>query len=114
MILDKMRKLAKKTFNKKTYLLMVINRFVPESFGKILDIEINREEKNLFLLFHKAEEEATLHLHSYAIIYKVRQPYLVFKSIEKTGYFKSMFPQLSHTKEIAIEHKYVEFLKRLI
>ena len=113
-IFKKVRKFTKKAFSSKTYMLMGINRVMPETLGKMNDIMIDRENKNIFLQLEQDGKSAGLNIFEYGLQYQGNTAYLVFKSIEKTGYLNSMLKDIHHNKKIKVDPKYIKLVERMI
>lgn len=114
MIFKKIKKLGKKAFSSKTYLLLGLNKFVPEDFGKIIDIAVDREDKNIFVSLEKESKKGSLSILKYAVVYEGTQAFLSFDTIEKDGYLKSLFKQAKIDKKIKIDPKYIKAVRRMI
>ncbi len=114
MIFKKIKKLSQKVFSSKTYLLLGLNKFVPDDFGKVIDISVDREDKNIFVTLEKERKQGTLNIFKYAVVYEGSQPYLSFDKIEKDGYLKSKFQQVKIDKKIKIDPKYIKVVQRMI
>jgi sporulation protein YlmC with PRC-barrel domain len=114
MIFNTMRRLAKKAFSSKTYVLAVINRFVPESLGKVTDLEIDRESKNIALKLLRGDEDASLHVKKYGIRYRGSRSYLIFETIFAQGFLRPQLKSAMKNREIEIEKRYIKAVKTLI
>ena len=114
MIYKKIKKLTKKVFSSKTYVLLGINKFVPDDFGEVTDIVVDREEKNIFVALVKEGSTGNLNILKYAVVYEGTQAYLTFSKIEKDGYLKSSLKQAKIDKKIKIDPKYIKVVQRMI
>lgn len=114
MIYDKIKKMTQKTFSSKTYVLMGVNKFIPEHFGKVTDLVVDRTEKNIYVSLDKKEDKAKLSILGYHIIYKGTQPYLAFNKLHKDGFLNDKLGSLIISKEIAIDSKYIKLVQRMV
>lgn len=114
MITQKIRRFAKKVFSSKSWVLGIINRFVPQDFGKVEDLTLNRDEKTLYLLLKKEELESQITINNYALRYEGSKSFITFKSIEADGYLKSRLKSALKTKEIEVDPKYITLVKKFL
>jgi sporulation protein YlmC with PRC-barrel domain len=114
MIFNTMRRFAKKAFSSKTYVLAGVNRLVPETLGKVTDLEIDRENKNISLELLRGKEQAALHVKNYAIRYRGSRSFLVFETLYAQGFLKSQLKSAMKNREIEIEKRYIKAVKTLI
>lgn len=114
MIFKKINKLTNKMFSSKTYLLIGLNKFIPDELGQIVDMTVDRGDKNIFLELEKEKNKARLNILKYGIVYEGTQAYLSFDKIEKDGYLKSALKSVQSDKKIKIDSKYVKVVQRMI
>ncbi len=114
MIYKKIKKLTTKVFNSKTYLLMAVNRYVPEAFGKITDLSVDKDEKNIYIQMQKDEKTAHLGILKYAVTYKGSQAYLSFEKIEKDSYLESTLKNVDIKNNIKIDPLYLKIVKSML
>jgi hypothetical protein len=114
MIFKKIQRLTKKAFSSKTYLLLGLNRVVPDNLGKINDIMVDREEKNIHLSLEQQGSSADLSILGYGLEYEGNTAYLIFNKIEKTGYLNSTLKNLQHNKRIKVDPKYIKLVQKMI
>lgn len=114
MIFKKIKKLTKKIFSSKTYLLMVLNKFAPAEFGEIKDIMLDKEAKNIYLELEKNEQESVLNIINYSIKYEGSQAYLHFDKLELSGFLKSLLKDFTLKKKIKIDPKYIKIVRTLL
>jgi len=114
MILTKMRRLAKKAFSSKTYVLAVINRFVPDTLGTVTDLRIDRDAKELFLSLRKDDERSDLRVERYGVRYSGGRSFITFEGLEADGFLKPRLKTLLNTREIEVDPRYVKLLQRVV
>ncbi|HEO98177.1 MAG: hypothetical protein JW682_01290 [Campylobacterales bacterium] len=114
MIYKKIAKLTKKVFSSKTYLLMGLNRYVPETFGKLTDIAVDREGKNIYLQMRKSGEEAHLNILKYGVEYQGNTAYLTYGSIERDAYLHSALKDYTIDKRIKVDPKYIKIVQAML
>jgi len=110
----KLKKLAKKAFSSKTYLLLTINKMVPDNLGEVIDISVDREAQHLFVAFAKGIEKANLTIEGYGIEYEGKDAYLIFDTIRKEGYLKSMLKGFHADKRIKVDPKYLKLIEKMV
>ncbi len=114
MIYKKISRMAKKVFSSKTYVLAFMNSFIPENFGKIINLNIDREEKNIFIELEKEKKSATVELSNYSMLFRNSKSFLVYETLAATGFIKPMLKSLSKQREIEIEPRYVTLVNRFV
>jgi len=114
MIYTKIKRLSKKIFSSKTYLLAGLNRVIDDDLGKITDITVDRENKNIHLELGKGQESGRLDVLGYGIVYRGNKACLTFNSIEKSGYLKKALQGLKIKNEIAINPLYIKIVERIL
>jgi hypothetical protein len=114
MIFKTMRRFAKKAFSSKTYVLAGVNRLIPDTFGTMTDLEIDRENKRIDVQLHRGEARASLHVGDYAIRYRGSRSYLTFGELRVEGFLKSHLKKEIREREIEIEKRYIKAVKTLI
>ncbi len=115
MIFNKIKKMANKVFSSKTYMLLAINKFVPEEFGKVVDIDVNRDEKEIFVkLDSNKNEQGNLKIVKYSIIYEGTQAYLTYNKIESEGYLKPILKKAKIGKKVKIDPKYIKIVQKMV
>jgi len=114
MIYKKIKKLTKKVFNSKTYLLIGLNRYVPDDFGKLTDISVDKEEKNIHIQMLKDEEEAHLSILKYGLEYKGNTAYLVYSKIESDVFLQSALKGKKIDKKIKVDPKYIKIVQAML
>jgi len=114
MIFNTMRRFAKKAFSSKTYVLAAVNRFVPQSLGKVTGLEIDRERKNIALELLRGNERAALHVNNYSVRYRGSRSYLAFETLDADGFLKPQLKSAIKHREIEIDKRYIKAVKTLI
>lgn len=114
MIYKKISRMAKKVFSSKTYILVFVNSFIPENFGKIINLNVDRENKNIFIELEKERKSATVELSSYSMYFEGSKSFLIYETLDATGFIKSMLKSLSKQKKIEIEPRYVTLVNRFV
>lgn len=114
MIFNTMRRFAKKAFSSKTYVLAAVNRFVPESLGKLTDLEIDREGRNISLELLRSGEQASLHVKNYGIRYRGSRSFLVYETLYAQGFLRPQLNSAMKQREIEIDKRYIKAVKTLI
>jgi len=114
MIFKKIKKFTKKVFSSKTYLLIGLNKIIPNHLGSITDITIDREDKNIYLELEQDKKKAQLNILGYGLEYKGDTAYLVFKKIEKTSYLSTMLKDIQQIKKIKVDKKYIKLVEQMI
>ncbi|HHO42196.1 MAG TPA: hypothetical protein ENN12_02445 [Epsilonproteobacteria bacterium] len=114
MIYTKIKRLSKKIFSSKTYLLAGLNRVIDDDLGKITDITVDREDKNIYLELEKKQEFARLDVLGYGIVYKGNKAYLTFKSIQRSGYLQKALQGLDVKNQIAINPLYIKIVEKIL
>jgi sporulation protein YlmC with PRC-barrel domain len=114
MIFNTMRRFAKKAFSSKTYVLAAVNRFVPETMGKLTDLEIDRENKNISMELLRGKENAALHVKNYSLRYRGSRSFLVFETLYAQGFLKPQLKSVLKNREIEIDPRYIKAVKTLI
>ena len=114
MIFEKMRRLSKKVFSSKTYLLVGLNKTVPNELGKIIDIEVDRERKNIYLELEKSQEIGYLDILAYGITYEGNRAFLTYRFIEKRGYLRTSLKDLSINDRLLINPLYIKIVEKIL
>lgn len=114
MISKKISRMAKKIFSSKTYILAFVNRFVPENFGKITNLNIDRENKNIFIELEKEKKSATVELSNYSMYFEGSKSFLIYESLDATSFIKPILKNLSKQKKIEIEPRYITLVNRFV
>jgi len=110
----KIKKIAKKAFSSKTYVLALINRYIPKNFGKIINLNINRESKNIFIELERENKLASIEVVNYTVHTKNNKHFLVYEDLATTGFIKPMLMVFKKQREIEIEPKYVRLIHKFI
>jgi hypothetical protein len=114
MIYEKIKRLSKKIFSSKTYLLAGLNRVIDDDLGKITNIAVDREDKNIHLELQKAQESGGLDVLGYGIVYEGNRAYLTFKSIQRSGYLHQALQGLHVKNQIAIKPLYIKIVEKIL
>ena len=114
MILNKMRRLAKKAFSSKTYVLAVINRFVPDTLGHVTDLEIDRDAKLLFVSLQRDDERSELQVERYGVRYQGSRSFITFDILKADGFLKPRLKTALRNREIEVDPRYVKLLQKVI
>lgn len=114
MIYKKVKRLTKKVFSSKTYLLMGLNRYVPETFGKLTDISVDREGKNIYLQMQREGEDAHLNILKYGVEYQGNTAYLTYDKIERDAYLHSALKGYEIDKRIKVDPKYIKIVQAML
>ncbi len=115
MIFNKIKKMANKVFSSKTYMLLAINKFVPEEFGEVINIDVNRDDKEIFVeLDNKSGEQGNLRIVKYAIVYEGIQAYLTYNKIVSEGYLKPILKKAKIGKKVKIDPKYIKIVQKMV
>jgi hypothetical protein len=114
MITQKIRRFAKKVFSSKSWVLGIINRFIPQEFGVLEDLSLNRHEKTIFLLLSKEQLRTKVYVRNYALRYEGSKSFVTFEAIEADGYLKSRLKTMVHAKEIEVDPKYIALVKTFL
>jgi len=114
MIFNKIKKMANKVFSSKTYMLLAINKFVPEEFGEVVDIYVDRDEKEIFVKLDKKGEQGNLKIVKYSIVYEGSQAYLTYDKITSEGYLKPILKKAKIGKKVKIDPKYIKIVQKMV
>jgi hypothetical protein len=114
MILNKIQRLAKKAFSSKTYVLAVINRFLPDTLGRVADLEIDRDAKLLFVSLRRDDERSDVQIERYGIRYSGSRSFITFDTLKADGFLKPKLKTALKNREIEVDPRYVKLLQKLI
>ena len=114
MITQKIRRFTKKVFSSKSWVLALLNRFLPKEFGTLEDFTVDRDTKNIFLTFSKETQRAKLDVYRYGMRYEGEKSFVTFDSLIADGFLKPHLKTLAKTKEIAVDPKHIVFVKKLL
>lgn len=114
MFFSKIKSFANKIFSSKTYILGILNKFVPTELGKIVEFELDKDEKNISIEFEKNNEKSIVHIQKYSLLYKANSAFVCFEKLEVKGHLGSYLKGLIKDKKIKINPKYYKIAKSLL
>jgi len=114
MIVKKIRRLTKKVFNSKTYVLFFLNRYIPDNLGKIEDLQIDRESKNISVDLKKEGKSGKIEVIKYRIIYEGTKGYLIYDKLQTQGYITKALAAYNIDKKIFIKPQYIKLVEKVI
>lgn len=88
---NKFRKLRERYFSSKAGVLFVLNRKIKtmvglgDNFGKLTDLELDRQQKNLTLEVTYEKEVNNISIHGYGFTQRKGEPYLVWEKMKFDG-----------------------------
>jgi|GEM_PF-2398764 len=114
MIFQKIRRLTKKVFNSKTYVLFFLNRYIPDNLGKIEDVHIDRESKNISVDLNRDGSSGKIEVINYRINYEGSKGYLIYDKLQTQGYITKALAAYKIDKKIFIKPQYIKLVERVI
>ena len=113
-MIKKIKQFTKKVFSSKSWINGTINRFLPDSFGKLVNVEINRESRYIDLSLELNGDKSDIHVWNYEVIQEGSEGYVTFESINVVGYLRPKLKDIERNKKIKISPHYIGIAKRLL
>jgi len=113
-MIKRIKQFTKNIFNSKSWINGTINSFLPESFGKLVNVEINRDSKYVDLRLELDGSVSDIHVWNYKVVHEEGEGYVVFESIKITGYLQLQLKDIQKRRKIKISPQYIGMVKRLL
>ena len=117
----RLMRLRTKYLSSKAIALFVINKRIKSAlqhgkdFGKITDLQLNRQQKNMTLELERQDEINTITISGYTFENRKGAPYLIWKDIDFTGpatnHYRTIFKNING---IELSKKYVSIVEAVL
>lgn len=113
-MIKKLKYFSRRFFTSKGLVCEAVSRFLPKSFGKLEDIDIDSIGKNIRLFFELDGLKSTMEIKNYSVEQEQRKGFVTFEHIVVDGYLTPLVDRAVKNKKIEIDQKYVNIVKKLL